>query len=618
MCGIAGILVMEGGSRVEERELLQLRDEQRHRGPDDAGLWISPDGRIGFGHRRLSIVDLSPLGHQPMATPDGRLRVVYNGEIYNFPKLRSELEGLGHAFVSSSDTEVLLHGYREWGLGLLDRLRGMYAFALHDADRRETLLARDPLGIKPLYVAQHRGRIAFASEVQPLRRVVGSGGIDPEGLAVYLLWGSIAAPRTLYRRIRALPPGSWMRVTDRGTQGPVVYYRLEQELGRSEAMSREEAGSYLREALVDSVRHHLMADVPVGAFLSGGVDSSALVGLLAEVHDAPICTVTLAFDVPELDESRLARGAARLYGTDHHEIPIGIGEVRERMGDAVRALDRPSIDGPNTFFVSEAAVKAGLKVAVSGVGGDELFGGYASFARVPRICRTHARLRAIPGLSAALGPMGRRFGERLPRTRMGSKLALALAYGGDETGAYFAERGLFAPWEVRELLAPEIAEVVEACDPRKELALRMPLAELPAEERVSALEMCQYLQAQLLRDADAVSMRSSLEVRTPLVDRELLRAAARVPASLRREGPAKRRLREAPLPPVPPLLWQRGKQGFTLPFESWLRSGGIPTVLPEHPWLVPGAVRQVAEDFSKRRVSWSRLWALLVLREFLE
>ncbi len=616
MCGIAGIVSYRGGSRVLEREVLAIRDAQRHRGPDGEGLWLAADGRVGLGHRRLAIVDLSPRGHQPMATPDGALRVVYNGEIYNFPELRAQLERLGHRFASSSDTEVLLHGYRAWGLGLLERLRGMFAFALYDAARGETLLARDPLGIKPLYLADDGRRIAFASEVRAVRSVCDGGGLDPEGLATFLLWGSIAAPRTLHRGIRALPAGSWLRVGTRGVEGPRRYFRLEDELGHPEPMGAEEAARRLREALVDSARHHLMADVPVGSFLSGGVDSAALVGLLAEVHDAPICTVNLGFDVPELDESRLAREAANLYGAEHHEVPIRIEAIRDRMPDALRALDQPSIDGPNTYFVSEAAAKVGLKVAVSGVGGDELFGGYASFARIPRILRRRARLAGVPGIGALLRPAAHAI-EALPRTRTGSKLARALAFGGDAAGAYFAERGLFSPAEVRQLLAPELAAAVEACEPREALRERLAIDALPEDERVSALELRQYLEVQLLRDTDAVSMAHSLEVRTPLVDRDLLRAAARVPAELRRAGPAKCRLREAPRPPLPPALWQRRKQGFTLPFEHWLRGGGMPVKLPAHPGLVPAAVRAVARDFARGRVHWSRLWALVVLGEFI-
>jgi asparagine synthase (glutamine-hydrolysing) len=616
MCGIAGIVAYRDGAPVAKADVESLRDEQRHRGPDDAGSWTSADGRVGFGHRRLAIVDLSPLGHQPMLTDDGRFVITFNGEIYNFSELRRELGRVGHRFRSTSDTEVLLHGYREWGLALLDRLRGMYAFALYDAERRETLLARDPLGIKPLYIADDGRRLAFASEVQALRRVLGDGGLDAEGLASFLSWGSIVAPRTLYRGIRALPPASWLRIREAVVEGPVRYWRFEDEFGRAGPASADEAAEALRAALLDSVRHHMVSDVPVGAFLSGGVDSSALVGLMSEVLPVAVRSVTLSLDVAELDESRLAHAAAELYRTDHCDVPIRIEEVRGRIADAVRALDQPSIDGINTFFVSEAAAKTGLKVAVSGVGGDELFGGYLSFERVPRIRRFHERLCRWPG-GAALATAGGRALAQLASGRTTSKLGRALEFGGDDAGAYFAERGLFTPAEVRALLVPEIAEAVDACDPIAELRARVDPAALPEDERVCALEFRQYLEMQLLRDTDAMAMRHSLEVRTPLVDRDLLRAVARIPAALRRAGPAKRALRDAPRPPVPPALWQRRKQGFTLPFERWLRTGAIPFAVADHPWLRAGGVRSVVEDFRRGRVHWSRLWALLVLREFM-
>jgi asparagine synthase (glutamine-hydrolysing) len=617
MCGIAGIVRYREAAPVAKQDVESLRDEQRHRGPDDAGLWTSADSRVGFGHRRLAIVDLSPSGHQPMLTDDGRFAITFNGEIYNFRELRRELEAGGHSFRSTSDTEVLLHGYREWGLGLLDRLRGMFAFGLYDGERRETLLARDPMGIKPLYVADDGRRLAFASEVQALRRVIGDGGLDPEGLAAFLSWGSIAAPRTLYRGIRALPPATWLRIRDGVVEGPIEYWRLEDELAHPGPPSPEEAGEALRAALLDSVRQHMVSDVPVGAFLSGGVDSSALVGLMSEVLSGPVRTVTLSLDVPELDESRLAGVAAALYRTDHHDVPIRIEEVRERVADAVRALDQPSIDGINTFFVSEAAAKTGLKVAVSGVGGDELFGGYPSFERVPRIRRLHARLSRWPG-ALALASLGVRSLEWVSPGPAAAKLGRALSFGADDAGAYVAERGIFAPWEIRDLLAPELGEVARACDPIAELRARVRPDQLREDERVCALDFRQYLQMQLLRDIDAMAMRHSLEVRTPLVDRELLRAAARVPAALRRAGPAKQRLRQAPRPPVPTALWQRRKQGFTLPFDRWLRTGGIPLKLPEHAWLRPAAVERLRKGFLAGRVHWSRVWALHVLGGFLD
>jgi len=616
MCGIAGIMAYRREAGTDEREILALRDAQAHRGPDDAGLWIAPDRSVGLGHRRLAIIDLSPAGHQPMASEDGALQLVYNGEIYNFRELRGELERRGFAFRSSSDSEVILHGYRAFGPGVLDRLRGMFAFALYDARERELFLARDPLGIKPLYTADDGARLLFASEVQALRRVTDDGGPDPEGLAGYLSWGSIAPPRTLYRKIRALPAGSWQRVREGGAGAPRAWFSLASCFGKSRPMEAPEAAAALREALVDSARSHRVADVPVGAFLSGGVDSSALVGLLSEAAPGPLRTVTLSFDQPELDEGPLARQAAALYGSDHREIPIRVEEIRERLPDAIRALDQPSVDGVNTYFVSEAAVRAGLKVAVSGVGGDELFGGYASFERVPRIRETQRVLAGLP-LGTTLLPLAARILGAFPPTRRGSKLARALEFGGDETGAYFAERGILTPQEVRQLLAPELAEAVEAADPVLDLESRLRAEELPEEERVCALELAQYLQCQLLRDTDAVSMRHSLEVRTPLVDRALLEAVARVPAALRRVGPAKRWLREAPRPPLPGPLWNRPKQGFTLPFDHWLRTGGIPLELPEHPWLRASEVQRIGEDFRRGRLHFSRPWLLLVLRHFL-
>ncbi|HXZ24462.1 MAG TPA: asparagine synthase (glutamine-hydrolyzing), partial [Methanomassiliicoccales archaeon] len=506
MCGIAGIVFYGRQGRVDPHQLEELRDAQRHRGPDDAGIWIADHGRAGFAHRRLSIVDLSPRGHQPMATEDGRLQLVFNGEIYNFALLRRELEARGHLFRSSTDTEVILLGYREWGIEILDRLRGMYAFALYDTEQRKTLLVRDPLGIKPLYIADDGGRLVFAAEVQAIRRVIGAGEMDAEGLADYLLWGSIAPPRTLYAEIRALPPASWMLFSQGGADGPVVYYSPEAELGRPDTPDPLEAQTLLRNAVADSVRHHLVSDVPVGAFLSGGVDSSALVGLIARIHDGPVRTVTLSFDLPELDEGALAAEAARLYGADHHEVKIGIDEVRERIPDAIRGLDQPSIDGINTYFVSEAAVRVGLKVAVSGIGGDELFGGYGTFSHIPRIRAIHDGLTSMPGANG-LVRVAARVLRHLPRTREWGKLARALEYGGSDPGAYFAERGLFSQHEVRALLAPTVREAADACDPRDELEARVRLKDLPPEERVSALEIRQYLQAQLLRDSDATSMR---------------------------------------------------------------------------------------------------------------
>ncbi|MAE94842.1 MAG: asparagine synthase (glutamine-hydrolyzing) [Deltaproteobacteria bacterium] len=616
MCGLAGLIHYRDDAPVDPRALDEMGRIQRHRGPDDAGTWVSPDRRAGFSHQRLAIVDLSPSGHQPMLTSDGLFCIAYNGEIYNYPKLREELIRLGHPFLSTSDTEVILNGYREWGIEVLDRLRGMFAFALYDVERRETLLARDPMGIKPLYYSDDGQRVAFASEVQTLKQVVRDHEPDPEGVASFLSWGSIPAPRTLHRAIRALPPASWMRIGPDRMGEPQVYYHLEQDLGEPEPMGADQAAQWIREALLDSVSHHMIADVPVGAFLSGGVDSSALLGLMAEIHDGPICTTTLAMEVEDLDEAELAKQAARLYCSDHREIPMTIDLARERIPLALRSLDQPSIDGINTYLVAEATVAAGLKVAVSGVGGDELFGGYETFKVIPRIEEGHALLSRLPG-GTAFARGAATMIRRLPRGPNLSRVARALASGLGTASAYFATRGLFFPHEVRGLLAPAVRDAAEATSPVAELETRVRLQDLSPDERISAIEMRQYLQCQLLRDADAMAMRHSLEVRTPLVDRDLLRALARVPAPLRQAGPAKKWLREAPRPAVPDDLWARKKQGFTLPFDHWLRAGGIDATLPDHPLLDRAGLLGVKRDFDKGQVSWSRLWALIVLREFL-
>jgi len=616
MCGIDGIIVYGEGPPVSSGIVKAMGDAQQHRGPDDEGQWVSQDGRVGLGHRRLSIVDLSPSGHQPMATRDGRYHIVFNGEIYNYKNLRKELEACGHEFVSTSDTETLLHGYREWGISLLDRLRGMFAFAIYDAETRETFLARDSMGIKPLYYADDGKRIVFASEVGAIKRVIDDHEIDPEGVASFLCWGSIAPPRTLHRAIAAMPAASWMRVSQGNVTGPEIYYRLEDEFGSPDKMDAAEAAEALREALVDSVRHHMIADVPVGAFLSGGVDSSSLVGLMAELHDGPIRTITLSMDAAELDEADLAREAATLYKTDHHEIPTTIEAARERIPDAIRSLDQPSIDGINTFLVSEATVKAGLKVAVSGVGGDELFGGYGTFQSIPQIEGLHRRMGQLPGGSQALR-MAANLAGRVSRSKIQARSVRVLGYGDDTAGAYFANRGLFAPHEVRGLLAPQYSDAVSACDPRRELNERVRPGDMPEEERISALELRQYMQCQLLRDTDATAMRHSLEVRVPLVDRELFRAAVRVPTVFRHKGPAKFQLRSSVNPPVPDALWARKKQGFTLPFDRWLRSGALDTSLPDHPMLNAKGLSAVKRDFETNRISWSRLWALIILREYL-
>ncbi|MAI26470.1 MAG: asparagine synthase (glutamine-hydrolyzing) [Myxococcota bacterium] len=617
MCGIAGILALNEGAPVAIDPLIRLRDAQTHRGPDDAGDWIDSERKVGLAHRRLSIIDLSASGHQPMHTKDHDLHIVFNGEIYNFQSLKKELEEAGHVFQSTSDTEVLLHGYREWKLDLLPRLRGMFAFGLHDSREKRTLLARDPLGIKPLYHAESERQFFFASEIQAIRSVTDGGGTDPEAVSAYLHWGYIAPPRTIYRRIRSLPPGHYMTIEDGSPSSPRPYYSLQDELGKTEDMDEREAADHIRESLLDSVRCHMVSDVEVGSFLSGGVDSSSLVGLMSEVQPGSISTVNLSFDVADYDEGDLATSAADFYGTRHHRIDIRLEDVREQIGESVRALDQPSVDGPNVYLVSKAAVEAGLKVAVAGVGGDELFAGYSTFKNVPGVANLNRKLEKVPGM-AFIARSAASSLNQLPRNHRRNTLYRSVAYGSGISAAYSATRSLFTPRDVRDLLSPDYKAFVETTNPVRELESSLQAEQAPADQQVSFLEVGRYLQMQLLRDADVMSMRHSLEVRTPLVDHVLIRNLLKVPSRFLQAGPAKKALRNSARPGLPEVYWKRQKKGFTLPFDRWLRQGSLDLGLPEHPILDGKAVARLESDFRQSRVLWTRLWALYTLAPFLE
>lgn len=570
MCGIAAAFAYGGGS-VDRDRLVRVRDHMAARGPDGAGLWMGEG--VGLAHRRLAIIDLSEAGAQPMTDPTGRLTVSFNGEIYNYRALRAELERKGYRFRSSSDTEVLLHLYMEEGRDMVRRLRGMFAFALWDDARRELVLARDPYGIKPLYIADDGRSLWAASQV---RALLAGGGVDtapdPAGHVGFFLWGHVPDPHTLYRGIRALPAGCTLRVTERGPEAPQQYADLGAVLREAEGASADPHGAReglceaLREALLDSVRHHLVADVEVGVFLSAGLDSTTLAALTAEAGGT-LRTVTLAFDeyrgTPD-DEAPLAERVADRYGARHDTVTVGEAAFREELPRLLAAMDQPSIDGVNSYFVSRAARAAGLKVALSGLGGDELFGGYPSFREIPRLVGVLGR---VPG-AARLGRGLRIVSAPVLRRLTSPKYAALLEYGADYGGAYLLRRGLFMPWELPGMMDPDLVRAGwEALRPQVRLAETV--AELATDRfRVTALESVWYMRNQLLRDTDWASMAHSLEVRTPLVDWDLLRAVAPLLAA----GPdlGKADMARTPARPLPSELLARPKTGFTTPVRRWL------------------------------------------------
>ena len=591
MCGIAGQFGWRTDAPPVDREaLLRTRDRMASRGPDGEGLWVDASRRVGLAHRRLSIIDPTPAGAQPMTLEGAPLAITHNGEIYNYRALRRELEAEGRRFRTESDTEVLLHLYDRDGSGMVSRLRGMFALAIWDGARRGLFLARDGFGIKPLYYADTGGVLRFASQVKAL---LAGGGIPTKpsaaGRAGFFVWGSVPEPWTFFDSIRCLPAGCTLWVDGGGVRPPARHFDFAAELARAEAAPAADAPERLRAAVQDTVRHHLVADVPVGAFLSAGRDSATVVAHAAELAPDPLRTVTLVFDEfagREHDEGPPAREVAIRSGTRHRTRRITQRDFMTARDALRQAMDQPSINGVNTWFVSRAAAETGLKVALSGVGGDELFGGYPSFREIPR-------------LVGLLGPLARlrRFGSwsrrplaSLARAASSPKYASLLEYGTNYPDAYLLRRALFLPWELPSVMDPDMArEGWLEVDAERRAQPR--LEELTTSRaRVSALEITWYLRNQLLRDSDWAGMAHGLEIRTPLVDTFFFRDVAPLLAADR--PPGKHDLASTPAAPLPPAVMRRRKTGFAVPVEQWLpqRSGrGLNRGLR-------GWARQVADD----------------------
>ena len=577
MCGIAGIFSYDpAASPVDREELLRTREAMIHRGPDGAGLWISQDGRVGLAHRRLAIIDLSATGAQPMATADGQLRITFNGEIYNYRELKKELQAKGHAFHSSSDTEVLLHLYADRGADMVHALRGMYAFALWDERKRGLLLARDPFGIKPLYYSDDGGTLRVASQVKAL---LAGGAIDttpePAGHVGFFLWGHVPEPYTLYKGIRALPAGTRLWIDSAGHRDERTFFSVTAELAKaseaSQAFTRDEVHERLRAALIDSVRHHMIADVPVGVFLSAGLDSSTLTALAGESSGSDLRTVTLGFREFEgtaNDEAPLAERVARHCRTQHQTRWVTKEDFRGEYDRLLQAMDQPSTDGVNSYFISKAAAQSGLKVALSGLGGDEMFGGYPSFRQIPKAVTALSPFTQVPGLGRGF----RMLSAPVLRHFTSPKVAGLLEYGGTYGGAYLLRRGMFMPWELPGLLEGEmVREGWEALHTLSRLEATTRGVNGP-HRKVQALETAWYMRNQLLRDADWASMAHSLEIRLPLVDVELFRATAPMFGS--NNPPGKLAMAGTPREPLPREVIEREKTGFTTPVREWLAPGG--------------------------------------------
>jgi len=565
------------------------------RGPDAEGVWVS-DG-VALGHRRLAILDLDARANQPMVSADGRYTIVFNGEIYNFRELRRELEAHGVAFRTTSDTEVLLALFARDGARMLPRLRGMFAFAIWDTQTRELFMARDPYGIKPLYYTCTKDGFVFASQVKAL---LASGVVSMEreaaGLVGFYLWGSVPEPWTLFRGVIALPAGHWLRVRAGVADGAVCWHNVSTHWQTAAGkVTAQELQERVREAATDSVRAHLVADVPVSVFLSGGIDSAVIAGLASELG-AHVEGITIGFEEfagkPD-DEIPAARVIATGYGLPHHVRMVSRAEFEQDMPRILDAMDQPSIDGVNTWFASKAAAERGYKVVLSGVGGDELFCGYSLFRQIPPQAVLGRALASIPGARALLGAPC----AYLAKRRSQPKLAGVPDFLGSLEGLYFLRRGLFLPTELPALLGADLA--------REGLARLdgFPPGMTAAQARdgaaaVGLLESTHYLRNQLLRDSDWASMGHSLELRTPLVDAKLLETLGPFVSGFT-GGAGKAMLAGSPKKPLPDLIVNRPKTGFSLPMAKWLSETTDLSRGADLPMLT--------------RTPWARRWARTVI-----
>ncbi len=577
MCGVAAIHAYHyAASPLDRDELRLMQARLASRGPDGSGEWFDAGGRVGIAHTRLAIIDTGARAAQPMIAADASAVIGFNGEIYNFRALRTELARSGVQFRTESDTEVLLASYARYGERMFDALRGMYAFALWDARRGAMLLARDPYGIKPLYLADDGWSVRVASQVKALRaggRV--SSTIEPAGLVGFALFGSVPEPFTLLQEVRSVPAGHFVWVDECGPRLAVRHFSIAECL-RSSGPAMANPAEVALTAVRDSVDVHLTADVPVGAFLSAGVDSSAIVGAMAQASDVPVQAVTVAFDAfrgSSADEAPLAGEIAAHYGVEHHVRWVAEAEFRLDLPRIIDAMDQPSIDGVNTWFAAKAASEIGLKVAMSGIGGDELCGGYESFRDLPRWV---ARLR-LAGRIPLLGRAVRSALAPLLAHQRGisPKAAGMLEFGGSWPGAWLLRRAVFMPWELDRVLPRDVVvEGLRRLDWRARLEASLQPDPNSAFGRVAALEANHYLRNQLLRDTDWASMAHSLEVRTPLVDSWLLRHAGAAFAALGTAG-GKRLLAQLPRRALPASVLARPKTGFQTPAADWMASAGL-------------------------------------------
>ncbi|MCC7330883.1 MAG: asparagine synthase (glutamine-hydrolyzing) [Gammaproteobacteria bacterium] len=589
MCRIAGIF--HPGNQTLSRDISRMTGAMRRGGPDDEGVYLDQDWPLAFGHRRLSIIDLSSGGHQPMAVEDGRLRIVFNGEIYNYRSLRDELRAAGWTFHTASDTEVILRAYQQWGTGCFARFNGMFALAILDRVANQLVLARDHAGIKPLYYWLGDGQLYFASEIRAFGQVSRPFHENPGWRMPFLAFGHLPEPETTLAGVKPLETGHCMVLSLPSLRATLQRYTA--PVPPADVHDRQDALRLLRSGLEAAVARHLVSDAPIGLLLSGGIDSSILALLAKPVVGEHLVTLSITFDEARFSERRYQQIIVERIGGQHHDCLVTHEDFNRLMPEALEAMDQPTIDGINSFFISLHARQSGLKAVLAGHGADELFGGYPTFG-YGRYYRVAQRLpRALLSL---LG--------RMPDPRLG-KLGYARLAG--LVGENLTYRSLFPACRIARLLGTTEDEVL------RRLA-RAAVPELPPGlddgSRISRIETGLFLQNQLLKDSDFMSMWHGLEIRVPFLDQELMALVYRIDGHLKFSDPLpKRLLIDAAGPELPEEVWNRPKQGFTFPFEQWMKDSPITAPRDSHE-------AELYREFKRGQLGWGRYWCALLAGRF--
>ena len=594
MCGVAGLLSLSPAENLSNR-IQAMQAALSHRGPDDSGIYISSisgDRQSALAHTRLSILDLSAAGHQPMSTTDGRYTITFNGEIYNFQDLRKELVSQGEIFKSQTDTEIILKLYQKLGRECVTKLRGMFAFAIWDESEKTCFIARDPLGIKPLYYWYSHQTLVFASE---LRAIIASGlpsvKLDLAGLYGYLTTGSVPEPHTLIADIQCLEAGNWLY----WQEGNLTKHQYWQIDFTPEQISLVDAQAKVRQALKESIKYHFVSDVPVGIFLSGGIDSTAILALATEIKSSQLSTYSITFSETKWNEGVLAQKVANHFGANHTEFQVDHHFAKSVLPDFLASIDQPTIDGFNTFCVSKVAHDNGMKVVLSGLGGDEIFGGYKSFQSIPKMVKWGRRLNKLPYVSQVLASGLQHWGNTSKLKRLSDFLNNPPTFA----SAYKTFRGIFSH--------SEAIAIIQSLT-KSNYIYDQKLADCEGDQMtptdwVSLLELSSYMRNQLLRDSDVMSMRWGLELRVPFVDRTLLESVASIPSHIRLAQ--SKQLLTASIPEIPEWIVNQPKRGFSFPFASWMESDfGDYFVNLDIP-------QEISLD------SWYRRWSLAILKHWL-